>query len=253
MEKCTLYFKFYDKYNNENRIPLIKLSLIDMDYYTCTYDTYFGLYNNLPDEVKTFIKNEKNSDFNTLSESNLKKSFVIVDDSNEESFILLSNDLDVTYVTPEELVNQIVSNRIDYKDLLDCFKGKPKSKNKRRYEFFKYLYENYVKDKKILGMMDTYDVKERFPMLKGDELNISAIATDKDNIILLTKKIGQKSKDRRNLAYMYKKCLLDLDSSARVLDDISVSKRKYYDENINKTIMNNFNDYKKEYERQYEL
>ena len=195
---------------------------------------------------------EKGKNFNTITESDLKKCFSIIDENDEENYILLSNDIDVTYVTPDELISQIVNNRIDYNDLMDCFKGSPKSINKKRYAFFTHLYENYVKDKKILGMMDTYDVKERFPMLEGERLIISAIATDKDNIILLTKKIGQKSKDRRNLAYEYKKMVADLDSKAKVLDEKLVSKRKVYLDNIDSVILKNFEEFKKKYNEQYE-
>ena len=253
MEKCTLFFKFYDKYNHENKIPLIELTLKEMDYYTCFFDSFFSLYNNLPDAIKSFIKEEKSVSFNTINENDLKNSFSIIDSNNEENYILLSNDLDVTYVTPEELVSQIVKNRIDYSDLFDCFKEKPKSINKRKYEFFAHLYETYVKDKKILGMIDTYDVKERFPMLSGDKLIISAIATDKDNIIVLTKKIGQVSKDRRNLAYEYKKSLSDINKDAKVLDENTISKRKYKLDDIDEMILKNFEKFKKDYERKYEL
>ena len=70
--------------------------------------------------------------------------------------------------------------------------------DRKKYDFFKYLYNVYVKDKDILKMIDTYDVKRNLNNLDYDDTFIAAIATDETNIMVLSKKLSQTIESRRN-------------------------------------------------------
>ena len=47
--------------------------------------------------------------------------------------------------------------------------------DRKKYDFFKYLYNVYVKDKDILKMIDTYDVKRNLNKLDYDYMSAAPL------------------------------------------------------------------------------
>lgn len=254
MEKYTLYFKMNNKYEHEKNMPIISLDLKSMDKYTGLYGCYVNLFESLPIKVRKFIIKEIDSKINLNDEEHLKKSFCLLNTKEEEFPILLSESLDVIYITPSELTNLILDEKMDYTELQKTLlKSRVSSNIKKRYEFFTYLYDTYVKNKKIICMMDSYDINKKLPMLKENELMIGAISTEKDNLILLTRKIGQRSKDRRDLAIKFKELRIKLGKKEPLIDielvrDRIDSNKKYDDE-----IINNFENFEINYNKEYEV
>ena len=253
MEKYTLYFKMNNKYEHEKEIPIIYLDLKSMDKYTGLYGCYVNLFDSLPIELKKFIFKETDSKLDLKDEEVLKKSFCIKNDKEEQFPILLSESLDVIYITPSELTSLIIDEKMDYTELQKTLlKSRISSNIKRRYEFFKYLYNTYVKNKKIICMMDSYDINKKMPMLKEDELMIGAISTEKDNLILLTRKIGQRSKDRRDLAIKFKELRLKLNKKEPLINLELVRNRIDNNVKYDNEIIDNFKKFKENYDKEYE-
>ena len=122
-------------------------------------------------------------------------------------------------------------------------------------DFFEDVYNKFVKNKRIITMMDTYDVNKKIPTLKDDKLVIASIATDRDNIILLCKKIGQNMIDRRSLASMFKKTYLLLGNNSILSDDVLKSRIEKDDSDTSylDEMAKCFDEYKKSYDKEYEL
>lgn len=254
MEKYTLYFKMNNEYGHEKNIPIITLDLKSMDKFTSRYESYVSLFNSFPFDVKKFIFEHMDNKLDLNEENQMKERIFLEDQNHEKSFILLSNLLDVIYVTPNELTNLILNEKMSFVELEHTFlRSKASSNVKKRYDFFKYLYETYVKDKKIICMMDSYDISKKLPMLKDDNLIIAAIATDKDNLILLSKKIGQKSKDRRNLAYKFKELRVSINKKEPLIDTDLISSRIDSKNNYDELIKEAFCKFRNEYDKEYEM
>lgn len=254
MEKYTLYFKINNKYEHEKNMPIISLDLKSMDKYTGLYGCYVNLFESLPIKVKEFILKETDCKINLNDEEELKKSFSLLNSKEEEIPILLSESLDVIYITPSELTKLILDEKMDYTELQKTLlKSRVSSNIKRRYEFFTYLYNTYVKNKKIICMMDSYDINKKLPMLKENELMIGAISTEKDNLILLTRKIGQRSKDRRDLAIKFKKLRIKLGKKEPLIDIELVRDRIDSNTKYDSEIINNFENFEINYNKEYEI
>ena len=98
-------------------------------------------------------------------------------------------------------------------------------------------------------MIDTYDIKERYPKMGEDKLLISSIITDKANILVLVTKIGQKSVDKRNLTIEYRKIYKKLFDD-EFLDEKLIKKRFNKDLDVvemKKNILKNYKVFKKIY------
>ncbi len=223
----TLYFKLKDKTN----IPLLNMGLIKMDEFTTNFFDCNDLYSNLPNCVKEYIKSKE-------SDKDLEKRFFISNETNNDIAILFNDDIDVLYVTLDELTEEILNNKMtieEYQKVL--LKSKLDSDVKEKYNFFKYLYENFVKNEKVKCMIDLFDTSKKFSNLKEDELYIASIATDKDNIIVLCKKIGQYLETRRTLAIEFKKV------NNKVIYDENKRDIKISLDDINKMIEETFNNF----------
>ena len=57
-KEYTLYFKGKNKYGHLHELPIATFDLKTMDFYTCNYINYIDLLENLPVQVKQFIKSE---------------------------------------------------------------------------------------------------------------------------------------------------------------------------------------------------
>lgn len=255
-KKYTLYFKGINKYGHEHNFPIISLNLKSMDEYTSNYDCYKSLFNSLPNEIKKYIKDNLGSMIDFDNENSLSEHFFITDsDFAPIMQVLFENDIDVLYIDQDELTNLIISEKMTRLELQTIKLKSSLNKAKNKYEFFKYLYETYVKDQKVACMIDVYDANREFSNLSYDELMIAAIATDKDNIKVLCKKLGQNLESRRNLAFRFKKLFSIInDKNSRITSFSSVNKRK--NANINSkelydNMIENLNSFSKKYSKEY--
>ena len=155
-KKYTMYYRGKNKYMHEHEIPIVSLDLKSMDEYTSNYKDYVGLLKHLPKEIYDFIKNELSYGINIDNNDDLKNSFFITDNDFKPIVdVIFEGDIDVLYITPFELVNLIVKEKMthqEYQSVLLNINTKEKVSNK--YEFFKYLYDTYVKDQKVECMID---------------------------------------------------------------------------------------------------
>lgn len=128
--------------------------------------------------------------------------------------------------------------------------------DRKKYDFFKYLYNVYVKDKDILKMIDTYDVKRNLNNLDYDDTFIAAIATDESNIMVLSKKLSQTIESRRNLAFQFKNLFNTLNSNQKLIDYSKMIERKNKDLDMDFVLdeMNeSLNEFKKAYLKEYDI
>ena len=250
----TLSFKGINNYGYEFIIPIISMNLKNIDKFTTNYKDYLSMYECLPNNLKKYIKEISGKKMNLKDEETLKKCFFIVDDNDNNYEIILRENADITYITPSELkkeLEDILMSKIEFQKSLIGLKSNIDLKY--RYHFFKYLYNTYMKDKEVLKMMDTYDAKKMFPTLKGDNLMIAALATDKDNLVVLLKKIGQTSEGKRDVAIKYKRLYDKINGNMYLPKEII---RDRFNEGLNvsamkKTILGNLEHFKKEYEKEY--
>lgn len=206
-KKYTLYFKGKNKYGHEHNFPIVSLGLKDIDMYTSYYKNYVELFLCLPKEVHDFIKNELgyNIDFN--NNADLEKCFYVTDnDFTPIMDVIFEDDKDILYIEAKELQELLVSKSMSFEEFQKALlKTYSLSNIKKYYNFFAYLYNTYVKDEKIKCMIDDYDVRKKSFDLDEDNVMIASIATDKDNLIILSKKLSQTLESRRSLAFELKK------------------------------------------------
>ncbi len=249
----TLYFRSMNKYGHVFMIPILSMGLKDMDKYTSNYNNCLTMYNCLPNELKTYIKSIISNKVNLDDENYLKECFTLMID-NKTLPIIFRYDADVTYITPKELKEEIKSVMLDEASFKQALMiSNDNIGIKLRYNFFKYLYETYLKEKEVIKMMDTYDASGMFPTLKGDKLMIASLATDKDNLAVLLKKIGQTSEGKRDVAIRYKELYIKIKGDAYLPKD-AIAKR--FNEGLNiskmkKEILNNLTQFKENYEKEY--
>jgi len=252
MKKYTLYYRGINKYNHEHDLPIISLDLKTMDEYTSNYSDFNDLYNCLPIEFKDFIDNE-------LSYNNDKKenNFFIQDNNKNTIMDVIFNDnLDLLYITKEEVDDMIVKSKLTIKEYEIVKFGIDKTGIiSKKYEFFKYLYEKYVKDKEITCMIDCYDIEKALPNLSSDDTILASLATDKDNIKVLCKKLCQIDENRRNLALEFQKLFKNVNSKDKKMienEKISSRKNKHLKiDEMKEEMLNNLSKFKKNYNKEY--
>ena len=256
LKKYTLYFKGKNKYGHEHNFPILSLDLKSMDEFTSNYDGYLELFNSLPTELKEYVKNNL-CHMIDLNNNDLSDNFFITDGHFKPIMdVIFKNDMDVLYINEIELKNAIVKEKMSY-DEFQRSKLKTSRLNKalNKYNFFKYLYETYVKNKKISCMIDTYEVYKEFSDLPYDELMVAAIATDKDNIAVLCKKLNQSIESRRNLALKFKKLFNSLDNGiTNMISASSLNERKSMldDKELRNQMILNLEQFKNKYDKEYE-
>lgn len=251
MKKYTLYYKGNNKYNHEHNLPIISLDLKTMDEYTSNYSDFNDLFNCLPKEVTDFINNELSHNIDKKSNN-----FFIQDDSNNLVLDVIFNDnLEVLYITKEEVDDMIVKSKMSVKEFEIARYGLDKTGIiNKKYEFFKYLYNTYVKDKDIVCMIDCYDVEKSLPNLSVFDTILAALATDKDNIKVLCKKLCQKDENRRNLAFEFQKLFKNINKNNKMIENEKILSRKnkhLNKEKMNDEILNNLIEFKKHYLKEY--
>lgn len=252
-KKYTLYFKGTNKYGHEYDFPIVSLPLRKMDIYTSNYKDYNDLFNSLPAKIKNYIENNLCYDKNGKLENNF---FITDDDFNPIMEVIFNDDIDVLYVTTKELEKLIINQKMSYIDFQKALmKTNSNSIYGKKYYFFKSLYEEYVKDKKILCMIDDYDVKKNLSNLDNDNIIIASIATDEGNIRVLSKKISQTIDTRRSLTFMFKKLFSNLDTNDRLVSYEKLRDRKNADINIEEIFDNmnlNYNNFIEGYNKEYD-
>lgn len=246
----TLYFKGVNELEQRILFPVITLNLKDMDKFTANYEDSISMFNCLPKSIKNYISENLSYNIDLEDKKSMKNRFVIKNDAtNENVNILFFKDSNVVYITQKELKEKILKIIFSYKELQLILRNKESDTLKLRYEFFLDLYNKYVKDKKLSTMIDTYDIKERYPKMGEDKLLISSIITDKANILVLVTKIGQKSVDKRNLTIEYRKIYKKLFDD-EFLDEKLIKKRFNKDLDVvemKKNILKNYKVFKKIY------
>lgn len=246
----TLYFKGVNELEQKILFPVITLNLKDMDKFTANYEDSISMFNCLPKSIKNYISENLSYNIDLEDKKSMKNRFVIKNDAtNENVNILFFKDSNVVYITQKELKEKILKIIFSYKELQLILRNKENDALKLRYEFFLDLYNKYVKDKKLSTMIDTYDIKERYPKMGEDKLLISSIITDKANILVLVTKIGQKSVDKRNLTIEYRKIYKKLFDD-EFLDEELIKKRFNKDLDVvemKKNILKNYKVFKKIY------
>lgn len=246
LKKYTLYCKCKNKEKNEIDYPIITLDLKKLDKYTSMYYSYKDLIEDLPLEVKAFIK-ESFDDENNNYDSSM---FITDSDFFPIMDVILKKDSDVLYINEDELKNCIINIKMDVLEFQKILLNTKSNKIKLKYNFFKYLYETYVKNQKIECMIDTYDTKRLIPNLTSDELVIASIATDQDNIKVLCKKLSQNVESRRNLAFKYKMLFNKITGKDKVISNLFIKEREKENMDSNlyiDVIKNNFNSFKNKY------
>ncbi len=206
-KKYTLYFKGKNKEKKEFDYPIISLSLKDMDLYTSCYKDSMDFFNNLPSEVKDFITQELSYEINLDKASSLNDRLYIMDEENKTVIDIIFNyDIDALYANEEELEDAILNKLMTFDEYQkSLLKTNVSLELKQKLDFFARLYNKFVKNNKIECMIDDYDIKRRIVNYKKDDVLTAAIATDKDNLLMLSKKLFQTSEKRRMLAMEYKK------------------------------------------------
>ena len=101
LKKYTLYYKYNDKKNNEINYPIISLDLKTMDKYTSMYSSGKDLIEDLPSEVKDFIKE------NFTNKTKDYDDFMFISDSSFSHImdVILKKDCDVLYINEDEIIN----------------------------------------------------------------------------------------------------------------------------------------------------
>lgn len=247
LKKYTLYYKYNDKKNNEINYPIISLDLKTMDKYTSMYSSGKDLIEDLPSEVKDFIKE------NFTNKTKDYDDFMFISDSSFSHImdVILKKDCDVLYINEDEIKSCIINIKMDILEFQKILLKTKSDKINSKYKFFKYLYDTYVKGQKIEGMIDTYDTKRLIPNLFKDELMIASIATDQDNIKVLCKKLSQNLETRRNIAFKYKYLFKDITGEDKIISDLIIKERKIEDLEPNlfiEIIKNNFKNFKNKYQ-----
>ena len=240
-KKYTLYFKGKNNVGNEVDVPIVSLSLKDLDIYTSNYEDYDDLFENLPVDIKEFIKKE-------FDITNLKDRFYITDyDFTPIMDVIFKKDSDVLYVEPKELRKLLENSIMSFEEFQ---KSKLKSINEdalnKKYNFYKYLYDTYVKNNRIKCMIDLYYVSKKDNQKDEDSKYIEAIATDKINLMVLAKKLSQTEESRRNLTYEFKRCICD-----NIINEELINYRKKIQSNDKalSSMIVNFSKFVKEYKR----
>ena len=208
-KKYTLYFKGTGKSKEKYDFPIVSLALKQMDMYTSNYEDYLDLFNCLPVKVSNFIKHELSYGINLNNNDDLSNCFYITDNDFKPIMdVIFKRDMDVLYIEPKEFDEIMLSQKMSYSEFQSAMlKSNVNSNIKNKYDFFKYLYETYVRNKKITCMIDDYDTKNNLRNLDDENILIASIATDKDNLIILSKKLSQNKEARRNLTFKFKKYL----------------------------------------------
>jgi hypothetical protein len=253
LKRYTLYFKGRNKYGHEHNVPIISLDLKTMDEYTSNFNGYLDLFNSFPERVVNFIKENLSYMIELNSEDVLSKCIFITDnDFSPLMDVIFKADEDVLTISEEELTKKIVSTKMSLSEFENALLKSSLNRHNNKYEFFKYLYDAYVKDKKISCMIDVYDVARKFPNLSLDELMIAAIATDKDNIIILCKKLGQRLESRRNLAFRFKNLFrLMGNENVRITNVTSNQNHNLNDKELYDKIIVMFDSFMKKYDKEY--
>lgn len=255
-KKYTLYFEGKNRYGHEQRLPIISLSLKTMDKYTSNYGNYFDLYRCLPNDLKKFIEDNISADISLSSNDDLSRSFFITDDDFTPIMdVVFRKDVDVLFATTKELTRRLVNEQMSCEDFRKVFLKSDNNKDiKHKYDFFKYLYDNYVNENPIEGMIDVHDAMISFPNLNHDDVLIAAIATDKDNLVVLAKKLSQYLESRRNLAFALKRLYEYSGRQNEVIDGDIIAD---FSEGLNPgqmlgEMIENLNKFKREYDKEYQ-
>ena len=248
LKKYTLYFRGMDEKRKFRDLPILSIDLRKMDEYTSNYSNYAELYNALPKEVNEYIVNNLSFGLDVDDEKELCRCFFITDDDYTPIMeVLFNNDSDIIYITPKELERLIISEKMTYEDYQSLImSNRQAGYAKKQYTFFKYLYDTYVRGEKIEGMIDDYDARRILVNAKDEDYKIASIACDKDNIMVLCKKLSQEFESRRNLALKFHK-LFNANEKRKMIDSNSIKERKNKSLDIKelyKEIINNLNNYK---------
>ena len=250
----TLYFKGINKYGHEHTMKLVSLYLRSLDEYTANYKNFKELYSSLDDEIKYFIENELSHNIDLENNEELSGCFFVTDeDFSPIMDVIFYEDIDALYITLDELTKLLVNNKMTFEEYQKIlYKNHISNEAKSKYEFFKYLYETYVSNQKVICMIDVYETSKKFPNLKANDLILASIATDKDNIMVLCKKLGQLLESRRNLALKYKKLYTVINENNKILELKNINERKKINLDIIKSKQkSNFYEFKKEYDKEY--
>lgn len=256
-KEYTLYFKGKNKYGHYHELPILTADLKTMDLYTCNYINYVDLFENLPINVRQFIKDELSYGINLGNNNELKELFYLINSDNNKEELLFNDDIDIVYINSLEVVELICNAKMTYKNFQNVVLNMtPSLYEKKRFEFFKYLYNKHVKRKELAKMIDTYDIEKFFGNLDEDNTLIASIATDHNNILVLCRKISQTDEGKRDLATKYKRLFSELNPEKSLIDYNRAKKMKSkdYDESkIIQEITESFNNFEKEYQKEYEI
>ncbi len=253
MDKYTLYFKGNNKYDHEHLLPIISGNIRVIDEYLSNYDDYVDLFKCLPSDIQTFIKDNLSKNINCNSNKDLECCFRLINDKLKTSInLIFYKDIDALYVNTTELNKTLVNSLMTFNEYQSAvMRTKNKKEILNKYDFYKYLYDTYVKDKKIKGMIDTYDIKEVIGNVDDDKLYTGALATDKVNILVLSKKLEESICDRRDLAIKIKKLNPDdkliTYAEAKRRKNNNIDKKKMYQDMIS-----NLNKFIKKYNKEYD-
>ncbi len=241
-KKYTLYFRGEDRFNHKFDMPIVSLPLKELDVYTSKYENYNELFEALPEEIKSFINEEFDVD-------NLNDKFYVTDyDFCPIMNVIFKDDSDVLFLEPMELRKLLEDSVMSIEEFQKSrLRSIKKNKLRDKYEFYSYLYNTYVKNSKVKCMIDLYYVSKKEN--EDEDLKyIEAIATDKVNLLVLSKKLSQTEEARRNLTYEFKKKMC----GGNIIDEDLINYRRkesYEYEKVLSSMILNFTKFKKEYER----
>lgn len=200
---CTLYFYGKDKYGHSNRIPIITGNIRAIDEYVAYCESYTMLFSFLPDAAKDLIKNNFCDGIDIGNNECMSKHFKLFKlGTNDEVRLIFKDDEDILYCDFNDVIRiakELVMSESQYN--VSRLKIKSAQIELIKYDFFKRLYETYVKGPSLIKTLE----------LQGDdESKIHSVATSFDNIKIIVYNAWQRTHTKRNLAWLLKDTLTNL-------------------------------------------
>lgn len=202
---CTLYFYGRDKYGHDNKIPIFMGNIKTIDEYVAYCESYTMLFSFLPDAAKDLIKNNFCYGIDIGNNESMSKHFKLFKaGTNGEVRLIFKDDEDVLYCDFNDIIRiakELVMSESQYN--VSRLKIKSAQIELIKYDFFKRLYETYVKETNLIKTLE----------LQGDdESKIHSIATSFENIKIIIYNAWQRTHTKRDLSWMFKDTLMNLNN-----------------------------------------
>lgn len=202
---CTLYFYGRDKYGHDNKIPILIGNIKVIDEYVAYCENYTMLFHFLPDAAKELIENNFCYGIDIGNNESMSKHFKLFKvGTNGGGRLIFKSDEDVLYCDFNDVIRiakQLVMSESQYN--VSRLKINSAQIELIKYNFFKKLYETYVKGTSLIKTLELHG---------DDESKIHSIATSFENIKIIIYNAWQQNHPKRNLAWTLKDTLTNLNN-----------------------------------------